>query len=297
MTLEQLRMLVTIADAGGILAAADKMNKTQPTISVAMKKLEDELGLQILSRESYRVSLTPAGEALCRQARVILKQGQIFTGMAKHLAQGNEPEVSIAIEASCPYTLVLEMLAECENEFPETQFNLMGETLWGALERLQMGEADLAISPWFEENLEFEIAPITTVTLISVATPKFRDELEKHELTLDDLKNSVQVVVRDSSRKPRSRTFGFLPEGRHWFVGDHFTKKQIIMAGMGWGRLHEHLIEEELNSGKLVSLKIKNYQSTFEVDICIARMMDKPVGFVSESLWQKFSKLNESTQK
>ena len=62
MTLEQLRMLVAIADAGGILSAAEKLHKTQPTISVGMKNLEDELGLQILSRESYRASLTAAGK-------------------------------------------------------------------------------------------------------------------------------------------------------------------------------------------------------------------------------------------
>lgn len=290
MTLEQLRMLVAIADAGGILSAAESLHKTQPTISVGMKNLEDELGLQILSRESYRASLTPAGKALCQQARVILKQSQILRGMAQHLAQGHEPEVRIAIEASCPLSRILGVLADCEKEFPGTQFNFTGETLWGALERLQTGEADLAISPWFEENLEFETMPITTATLLSVAAPKFRDELGDGELTLDHFKHAVQVVVRDSSRKPRQQRFGYLPEGRHWYVTDHFTKKEIILAGMGWGRLHEHLIAEEMAAGKLVPLKIQNYQSKLDINICIVRMMGKPTGPVAESLWQEFSK-------
>ncbi|HKL27413.1 MAG TPA: LysR family transcriptional regulator [Desulfuromonadales bacterium] len=291
MTLEQLRMLVTIADVGGILSAAEKLHKTQPTISVAMKKLEEEMGLKILSRDAYRASLTSAGEALCRQARVILKQSQIFSEMAKHLARGNEPEVRIAIEASCPLDLVLETLAKCEKKFPGTQFNLMGETLWGALDRLQKGEADLAISPWFEENLEFEAIPITSATLVAIASPAFRNHLETGALTLNDLQNSVQVVVRDSSREPRPQNFGYLPEGRHWYVTDHFTKKEIILAGMGWGRLHEHLIAEELNSGKLVRLNIRNYQSTLDINICVARIMDKPAGPVAENLWQEFSRI------
>lgn len=293
MTLEQLRMLVAIADAGGILSAAEKLHKTQPTISVGMKNLEDELGLQILSRESYRASLTAAGKTLCQQARVILKQSQILLGMARHLAQGHEPEVRIAIEASCPLNRILGVLADCEKEFPGTQFNFTGETLWGALERLQTGEADLAISPWFEENLEFEAMPITKATLLSVAAPKFRDELGDGELTLDHFKQAVQVVVRDSSRKPRQQRFGYLPEGRHWYVTDHFTKKEIILAGMGWGRLHEHLIAEELAAGKLVPLKIQNYQSKLDINICVARMMGKPTGPVAESLWQKFSRYND----
>ncbi len=289
MTLEQLRMLVAIAEGGGMLSAAEQLHKTQPTISIAMKKLEDELELQILSRDGYRARLTAAGEALCQQARVILKQSQKLRGMAQHLAQGNEPELRIAIEASCPLDFVLDRLAGCEKDFPDTQFNLMGETLWGALERLQRGEADLAISPWFEESLEFEALPITTATLVSVASAKFRDTFATSELTLNDLKNSVQVVVRDSSRKPRQQSFGYLPEGRHWYVTDHLTKKAIILAGMGWGRLHNHLIEEELKSGALMPLKIQNYQSTFDVKICLARLMGQPVGPVAESLWQAFS--------
>ena len=297
MTLEQLKMLVTIADAGGILAAAEKLHKTQPTVSVGIKKLEEELGLKIFSRDSYRASLTPAGETLCQQARVILKQSMKLSDMAEILAQGNEPEVRIAIEASCPLPLVLEILAVCEKKCPGTQFNLMGDTLWGALERLQLGEADLAISPWFEENLDFESFPLTSASLVTVASPKFRNNLEKSELFLEDLKDSVQVVVRDSSRNPPQQSFGYWAEGRHWYVTDHFTKKEILLAGMGWGRLHHHLIAEELACGKLVPLVINNYDSEMEVKICVARMRDKPVGPVAEILWQDFSSFSNKTRR
>ena len=297
MTLEQLKMLVKIADAGGILAASEALHKTQPTVSVGIKKLEEELGLQILSRDSYRASLTPAGEALCQQARVILKQSEKLSDIAEHLAQGNEPEVRIAIEASCPLPLALEILDVCEKKFPGTQFNLMGDTLWGALERLQLGEADLAISPWFDENLDFESLPLTSVTLISVASPQFRDNLGKNKLMLDDLRDSVQVVVRDSSRNPPQHSFGYLTESRHWFVTDHFTKKEILLAGMGWGRLQEHLITEELASGRLVPLAIENYQSTMEVKICVARVRGKPVGPVVKTLWKAFLELSEQRNK
>lgn len=297
MTLEQLRMLVKIADAGGILAAAEALNKTQPTVSVGIKKLEEELGLQILSRDRYRASLTPAGEALCQQARVILKQSEKLSDIAEHLAQGNEPEVRIAIEASCPLPLVLEILAVCEKKYPGTQFNLMGDTLWGALERLQLGEADLAISPWFDENLDFESLPLTSVTLVSVASPQFINNLGKSKLMLDDLRDSVQVVVRDSSRNPPQHSFGYLTESRHWFVTDHFTKKEILLAGMGWGRLQEHFITEELASGRLVPLAIENYQSTMEVKICVARMRGKPVGPVAKTLWKAFFEHSEQMNK
>lgn len=296
MTLEQLKMLVAIADSGGILAAAEALHKTQPTVSVAIRKLEDELDVQLLSRDSYRASLTPAGETLCQQARTILKQSKILSGMAQHLAQGNEPRINIAIEASCPLPLILGALGNCECKFPGTQFNLTGETLWGALERLRLGEADLAISPWFEENLTYESFQLTSATLVTVASPQFRNKLGAEALELDDLKGSVQVVVRDSSLNPSQRSFGYLADGRHWYVTDHLTKKEIILAGMGWGRLHKHMIEDELHSGKLVPLSIRNYATTMEVKICVARIMDKPVGPVAAALWEDLAKLSNASR-
>lgn len=289
MTLVQLRTLVKISDTGSILAAADALHKTQPTVSVAIQKLEYELGLQLLSRDGYRASLTPAGEAICQHARTILKQSQVLISMAQHLAQGNEPEVRIAIEASCPLPLVLEVLKTCEKKFPGTQFNLMGDTLWGALERLKLGEADLAISPWFEEDLSYESCLLTKASLMTVASPQFRSSLGKEDLLLEDLKDSVQVVVRDSSRNPPQRSFGYLEEGRHWYVTDHLTKKEIILAGMGWGRLHKHMIEEELIDGRLIPLTIHNYATIMEVEICVARMRNNPAGPVATTLWKDFT--------
>jgi len=57
MTLDQLRMLVKISETGG-LAAVESLFRTQPTVSVAIKKLEDELGMLLLPRDGYRASLT-----------------------------------------------------------------------------------------------------------------------------------------------------------------------------------------------------------------------------------------------
>lgn len=295
MTLEQLRVLVMIADTGGILAAAEALHKTQPTVSVAIRKLEDELDVQLLSREGYRAKLTPAGEALCRQARIILRQSNVLNDMAGHLARGDEPEVRIAIEASCPLSLVLGVLGRCEEKFPGTQFNIMGETLWGALERLQLGEADLAISPWFEENFEFESFPLSTATIMTVVSPEFRRRFAADTLEIDDLQDTVQVVVRDSSRNPPQRSFGYLPEARHWHVTDHMTKKEIILAGMGWGRLHHHLIEDELRSGQLVPLAIRNYPAVLDIEIRVARIRGKPPGPVASASWEDFVSLAGST--
>jgi len=287
MTLEQLKVLVKIADSGSVLAAAEALFRTQPTVSVSIRKLEEELGVGLLDRNRYRATLTPEGQQLCRKAREVLRHSEEFAMLARHLAVGNEPQLHLAIEASCPMPIVLQLLRESERKYPQTEFNLQVENIWGALEKVQGGEADLAISPWFEELPNLESVALTRTRLIAVAAVGFCRS--KHRLTLEEMKKCVQVVVRDSSRKPQQqKSYGVLENGRHWVVGDHQTKKQLIQAGMGWGKLHEHLIADELATGELVALDIHNYPCLMEMEIRAVRRFGEPVGPVAASLWEDF---------
>lgn len=147
MTLDQLRILVAIADQGSVLAAARALHRTQPTISVAMRKLEDELNLSLFDRSSYRALLTPQGEQLCQHAREILVQVENFHSRAHYLAAGYEPSISMAIEAGYPLPQILGVLQKSEVAYPETRVDLQIENIGGALDKLRQAEVDLAISP------------------------------------------------------------------------------------------------------------------------------------------------------
>lgn len=292
MTLEQLRMLVKIADTGSVLAAAEALFRTQPTVSVAIRKLEDELGVGLLDRNQYRATLTPEGRQLCQKAREILSKTEAFTQLAGYLAAGNEPQLQLAIEASCPMPLLLQLLKESERKYPQTEFNLQVENIWGALEKVEQGQADLAISPWFEDLQNLQSICVTQTRLLVVAAAGFCPV--GRMLGIDEMKKHVQVVVRDSSRRSRQQiSVGALDGGRHWMVGDHQTKKELIEAGMGWGRLHEHLIADELAAGKLVPLQIDNYPCVLDIDIRAVRRLGEPVGPVAAALWDDLSRLSE----
>ncbi|MBE0502376.1 MAG: LysR family transcriptional regulator [Desulfuromonadales bacterium] len=287
MTLDQMRMLVQIAESGSVLAAADNLHRTQPTVSMAIRKLEAEFDLQILDRSSYRARLTPVGEALYRRAKQVLQQAESFSITARQLAVGNEPELRVAIEASCPMPFALDLLRVCEQQFPETEFTLRGETLWGALERLRDGDVDLAITPWLDEDFSLDSSPLTVSRLVAVAAPGFAQRYAQDLLHLDDLRVAVQVVVRDSSRKPPETNFGKFELGRHWYVNDHQTKKEILLAGMGWGRLHIHMIASELAAGRLVPLQIADYPDTLDIEIRMVRRKGEVIGPVAAAFWEE----------
>ena len=183
--------------------------------------------------------------------------------------------------------LALNLLRVCEQQFPETEFILRGETLWGALERLRDGDVDLAITPWLEEDYSLDSYSLTTSQLITVAAPGFAERYARGALQLEHLHAAVQVVVRDSSRKPPEASFGKFEEGRHWYVNDHQTKKEILLAGMGWGRLHRHMIEQELAAERLVPLQIVDYPGTLDLEIRMARRKGEVVGPVAAAFWEE----------
>jgi DNA-binding transcriptional LysR family regulator len=254
-----------------------------------MRKLEDELDLSLFDRSGYRALLTPQGEQLCQHAREILKQVEYFRSRAKYLATGYEPAISLAIEAGYPLPQILGVLRKSERTYPETRLHLQIENIGGALDKLQQGEVDLAISPWLDDIPELESIPLTFTTLVTVATPRF---IRDHQISdLDSLKRQVQIVVRDSGDTGTVRSPGTLPGGRHWVVNDHYSKKELILAGMGWGKLQDYLLTDERATGKLEVLVVNGYPSETVIEMRAVRRRDEPVGPVAAALWRNLVEL------
>ena len=83
MTLTELRYIVAVAKEKHFGRASQVCFVSQPTLSVAVKKLEDELGIQIFHRHSNDISLTPQGKLLIEQAHRVLDEAKRFIDMAK----------------------------------------------------------------------------------------------------------------------------------------------------------------------------------------------------------------------
>jgi LysR family hydrogen peroxide-inducible transcriptional activator len=85
-TLTDLRYLTALAEDKHFAKAAARCFVSQPTLSIAIKKLEDNLNITIFEREKHQVIVTPAGEQIIRQAHKILDEAnQILT-----MAQSNQ---------------------------------------------------------------------------------------------------------------------------------------------------------------------------------------------------------------
>ena len=285
MTHEQLRMLQAIVSAGSFRGAAERIYKSQPALSKMIKKLEEECGFALFDRATYRPTLTPRGKIFYENARTVLHRFSQLEGLAMQLAAPEETHVHLAVNAICPLSDLLETLKAVAAQFPATRFNLSTEMMGGAMEALSDGSASLAITTQDDMNPEtMEAVPFTSIPIIPVAHRDYEPAREQRVHSAEEMRGYVQVLVADSSRHSPEQSRDVIAGVRHWRVSDIATKKQIILAGMGWGGLPEYHVHQELERGELVRIYVEGFAGGHS-DQFLIRRTDRPLGVVTQALW------------
>ena len=134
-TIHQLECFDAVVNQGTFQAAAEKIRRAQPSVSAAVKNLEIQLGLKLLDRSFYRVSLTEAGRSFHERTRVFLHELAQLKHHAAQLAMGEEPELRVVVGDLCPLPQTLALLRRFFDDCPGTRLNLYFEALSGPWER------------------------------------------------------------------------------------------------------------------------------------------------------------------
>ncbi|WP_419420127.1 LysR family transcriptional regulator [Legionella sp. D16C41] len=279
---DALKVFVTVIEKGGFHAAAEAMFKSQPAITHTIKKLEEQLDISLFDRSYYRPRLTIQGEKLYQRAKTLISHWQHINQFAELLQEDMETDITIAIDVFYPLTELKDLFHHWISCFPQTHFHFLSESIGGACERLLQGQADLIISENLISKQAVEVIPLTTVLMPAVATPQFINQYKEQLGNLDTLKDCLQVILKDSSKADFS--FGVIEHCKHWTVSDVMAKKEIILAGLGWGRLPKHLIDTELNNGSLQVLSGHHFDERL-VPLEAIRLQKPVQGLIAKQLW------------
>jgi len=288
MTLEQLKMLIKVADLGSLKGASETLFKTQPAISQGIKQLERQLGLQLFNRQGYRLILTDNGRQIYQHALKLLNEADQLKQLASFLTVGNEATVTIAIEASYDLKRILPVLEMTQNEFPHTQIILRQEYINGAIEAVQSEQADLALTTIDNLALQsgkYDANKLYQGELCNVAAPKFLKRHSKLALVAE-LKDEYQIVVQDSGQSSQGISYSVQTGQRCWYVNDFSTKKTLIMSGIGWGRLPDFMIKDELESKTLVAIKLEDFDTSIALSYQAIKLKSRLLGPVANKLWK-----------
>ncbi len=289
MTLEQLKYMQAIVETGSFRAASETMFRSQSSLSISIKKLEHELGFSLFDRNGYRPELTREGRAIYQKALLMLKKNQEMHELAKHLASGAEAELRLAISGIVPISPIIEVLNQIAEDYPQTRVTLLIENLGGTMERVLDDDADIAITDSLEYSSDFESIAITEVPFVSVVPATSPWAAMADTISERDLEHETIIVVRDTSYHSPRISKGLIEGAPQWVVNDFATKRQIICSGKGWGRMPAHLVQDEINRGKLTALRSPSFPQLI-APINMVRKKEHPQGPVAQALWSSIQK-------
>ncbi len=279
LTLDQLRVLVAIAEAGSFSAAGRRLRRAQSAISQAIATLEDAQGVALFDRSGFRPVLTAAGRVLVAEGRIVLAGAARFEAVAAATRDGVEPELAIAIDPLVPTEAFIDGLHALRAAFPCLALSFSTEGLGGAERRLRRGDAAIALClllPSVPEDLDalpllgIDLVPVVAADhpLARLGRPARRADLEEH----------VQLVLSDPSA-PDGPSYGVIGS-RTWRFVELGRRLDFLLAGMGWCRMPERLVAPLIEAGRLLPLAIADDPARAQGPLTIyaARRRDRPLG-------------------
>lgn len=285
LTLHQLLCFEAVVTEGTFQAAAEKLRRSQPTVSSSIKNLEHQLQLNLLDRSGYRVTLTEAGRSFFERTQVLLHEMHRLRDHAAQLAMGEESELRVVIGDLCPLPEILGLLRRFFDGCPGTRLHLHFEALSGPWERLFDGEADLIFHHIDKSDPRLEFIDLFAVELVPVVAPGFLRFPISDSITPEQMRDYAQCVIRDSARRSPARDY-FLVEGaRSWTVSDQLMKRELIVQGMGWGHMPRYLVAQNLRDATLLPINGRYFKGG-RTELVAARRRNTPHGPIAHRLWQ-----------
>ncbi len=242
MTLTELRYVVAVAQEKHFGRAADSCFVSQPTLSVAIKKLEEELDVKLFERGASEVTVTPLGEAIVRQARNVLEEA----ARVKEIAQQGKDPLHGPLRLGVIYTigpyLLPDLVREAIARVPQMPLILQENFTARLLEMLRTGELDAAILAEPFPDTGLAMAPLYDEPF-SVAVPRQHPLAQREAISAEALKQETLLLLgtghcfRDQVLDvcPEYARFSSSSDGiRKSFEGSSLeTIKYMVAAGMG----------------------------------------------------------------
>lgn len=265
-----LRSFVVIVEAGSITAAAERLLRGQPAVSLALKRLEDAVGARLIERGRGVFELTAAGRALYEEC------ADLFGGIARlpDVTRAAEAEISgqVAIHlASHVVTPLLDdLLSSMHRDHPRVRFRIRTDTSAGVARSVQDRSASFGICLVNRQNPDLDYAVLYREFFgfyCGPAHPLFG----RKGLTLDDLRGREAVAFETDDLNDALRPVALLRRQSaldQVVVGRSSQLEEVrrmILCGLGIGALPVHVVHEDVSAGRL--WRLPPYDDPPAVDI------------------------------
>ncbi|MBM7035609.1 LysR family transcriptional regulator [Vibrio ulleungensis] len=261
--LEYLHAFVTAAEKGSFSAAGRHIGKSQSTVSVSVSNLETDLGVQLFDRAGKYPVMTPEGEHLYQQAKVLMRQADRIEHYTTSVRDKVENSIAIGLDPLVPFAFVETALEKLAQKYPFTQVQIFKEKSESLFAALNDNRVDFVLNLTSQGIPEyFEFACFKEVEWVCVCSPDC-DLADLKVVENEMLTTERQIICSSMYEHGVLGPITTLSQSI-WLAHDQDDMIRMVEQGIGWAFLPKIMLEERVALGSLVQFQpafVKTSQS------------------------------------
>lgn len=252
-SLDEWEILQAIVNLGGFGAAAEQLNRSQSTISYAIARLQEQLGVKLFEQRGRKAHLTEMGRVLLAEAEPHLAGFRQLELRARSVASGGQSEVRLSVDSIFPNDRLFAALREFGLRYPYVHQKVRQSTFLSADAEFSAHDAHLCIVGLVSR--EYFVKPILDIMMLAVAHKGHPLQLLKREVSrIDMIQHTLVVIEGTGSGKTRRQPGGaaqrLLP------VSSIEAAIDAVRSGLCFGWLPQYRIGHQLDTGELLPLRM-----------------------------------------
>lgn len=250
-TLDAWEILQTVVQLGGFAPAAKKLNRSQSTISYAIGRLQEQLGVRLFEIHGRKAQLTEAGRALLADVEPHLAGFHELEQRARAMATGGAPDVRVSVDCIFPNDRLFDALTAFSRSFPQVRLKLRQGTFLSADSEFSRYNAQICVTGL--TSRELLVKPILAIGMIAVARRDHPLLSIRRKLSRSDLMQHILVSIESAEsgilkQQPR------FPAQRVLAVSTIESAISAVRSGLCFGWLPRYRIQSELKRGDFAAL-------------------------------------------
>jgi DNA-binding transcriptional LysR family regulator len=252
-TLDAWEILQTVVQLGGFAPAAKRLNRSQSTISYAIGRLQEQLGVRLFEIHGRKAELTESGRMLLADVEPHLTGFHELEQRARAMATGGASDVRISVDSIFPDDRLFAALAAFSHSFPHVRLRLRQGTFLSADSEFSLHNAQICVTGLISRELL--VKPILVIEMIAVAQCDHPLLATPRRLSRSDLMQHILVTIESSAsgslkQQPRPPAQRILP------VNTIESAISAVRSGLCFGWVPRHRIQKELETGEFVVLPL-----------------------------------------
>ena len=275
MEIRQLKAFLAIAEAKTFTAGARRVNVTQAAISMQIRQLEDEVGLQLFTRTPRRVILTEAGEYLLERARKILREHDSALAEIAEVAGAEYGRLRIG-SASGTFAMhqLPTIMQKLKETFPNSDLSVASGTSQKLVDRMMHGEIDIAFISLPVDNTNVTCETLFSDEIVAIGHPKHQLAKEKfisaaalagERLILGEQGGNTRRMIDEFFSAANVKPNVVMELSRQEAINE------MVTSGLGVGMAGAKSVARDIRDKKLISWFIEGAEIEWETGLARLR--------------------------